>query len=293
MFDDNPRAIVSDTARVRGAWIEDRAVGPNAARLETDPLEPTGSAEVDDALLGLVNADRDVRQAAALTLGKLAHRAATPELVARLWTEQDFFVRETLSWAVTRVADAATPLLLNALAGADTSARVQALHVLSKIADPATTDAILPLASSDDLDVAAKARWALTRIGDPRAIPALAAHLGVGDDSTRNGLTRDLASFGEAAVPTLLAALTKGEPHLRRHAAEVLCRLGPDADSTTDALSEALNDSDDEVRLSAAMALFDFATPTSQIALARLTESADPRLRAIANRAQVRTTHEL
>lgn len=54
---------------------------------------------------------------------------------------------------------------------------------------------------SRSTDVAAKARWALTRIGDLRAIPILAAHLGAGDDTSGNGLTRDLASFGKALCP--------------------------------------------------------------------------------------------
>lgn len=327
LVDGNPLDAISDTARVRGTWIAGRPVEPEAyeggpsesatitwlsdsqakilaaimemwpefaaaAGLGTEPLELTGDPHVDETLHGLTNLDRDVRQAAALALGKLADSATAPAMVARLWSEQDFFVRDMLSWSVTRVADAATPLLLDALTKADTASRVQALHVLSKIADPATTEAILPLATDDDLNVAAKARWALSRIGDSRAIPVLAAHLGAGDDTSRNGLTRDLASFSEAAVPTLVTSLTSDEPLVRRHAAEVLCFMGPGAEGATSALAEALQDADDEVRLSAAMALFDLRTPTAQVVLARQTEAEDPRLRAIANRAQSRTARK-
>ena len=235
-----------------------------------------------------MNPDRDVRQAAALDLGTWADPAAAPALVARLWSEQDFFVRDTLSWTVTRVADAAAPLLLDALARTDTASRVQALHVLSKIADPATTNAIVPLAADDDPDVAAKARWALTRIGDPRGIPTLAAHLGTGDSTSQNGLTRDLASFDRAAVPCLVTALASDEAPVRRHAAEVLGFIGTGAEAATDALAEALQDTDEQVRLSAAMALYELRTPTAQEVLSRHTEADDPRLRAIANRAQSR-----
>lgn len=326
LVDGNPLDVVADTARVRRTWVEGRAVepagyagGPSesatitwlsdaqakilAAIMEMwpefaaaaglgEPMEPTGDPQVDDALHGLMSPDRDVRQAAALDLGRLADPAAAPALVARLWSERDFFVRDTLSWAVTRVADAATPLLLDALAGADTASRVQALHVLSKIADPATTNAIVPLAADDDPDVAAKARWALTRIGDRRAIPALAAHLGTGDSHTQNGLTRDLASFGRAAVPCLVTALTGHEAPVRRHAAEVLCFIGHDAEGATDALAQALQDTDEQVRLSAAMALYELRTPTAQVVLSRHTEADDSRLRAIANRAQSRTARK-
>lgn len=231
-----------------------------------------------------------MRQGAALRLGELADPAAAPELVTRLWSEHDFFVRETLTWAVMRVKDAATPLVQAALARPET--RPQALHVLSKIADPATTDAIVPLAADDDVDVAAKARWALTRIGDPRAIPVLAAHLGADDVNSRNGLTRDLASFGAAAVPSLVTALTSDEPPVRRHAAEVLCFIGPRAEGATAALAEALKDTDDQVRLSAAMALYELRTPKAKAVLSGHTEAQDPRLRALANRAQSRTARK-
>lgn len=323
LVDGNPLDVIADTARVRRTWVGGRAVdlagyegGPSESATITwlsdsqakilaaitemwpefaaaaglgEPIEPTGDPQVDDALHGLMNPDRDMRQAAALDLGTLADPAAAPALVARLWSEQDFFVRDTLSWAVTRVADAATPLLLDALAGTDTASRVQALHVLSKIADPATTAAIVPLAADDDPDVAAKARWALTRIGDPRAILTLAAHLGTGDNNSRNDLTRDLASFDHAAVPWLVTALTSDEAPVRGHAAEVLCFIGPGAEGATDALAEALQDTDEQVRLSAAMALYELRTPRAQVVLARHTGADDPRLRAIANRAQSRT----
>lgn len=321
LVDGNPLDVIADTVRVRRTWIEGRAVDPTAyeggpsesatltwlsdsqAKILAaitemwpefaaglgEPIEPTGDPQVDDALHRFMNPDRDVRQAAALDLGTLADPAAAPALVARLWSEQDFFVRDTLSWAATRVAEAATPLLLDALAGADTASRVQALHVLSKIADPATTSAIVPLAADDDPDVAAKARWALTRIGDPRAIPALAAHLGIGDSTSRNGLTRDLASFDHAAVPHLITALSSDETPVRRHAADVLNFIGQGAEGATDALAKSLQDMDEQVRLSAAMALYELRTPAARMVLSRHTEADDPRLRAIVNRAQSRT----
>lgn len=249
------------------------------------PVARTGIARVDDALDRLTDLDRDRRQSAALIIGELAEPAAAPGLVARLFSERDPFVRETISWAVTRVPEAATPLLVDALPSADTVTLDRALHVLSKIADPDTVDVMIPWTAHNDPLVAAKARWALTRIGDPRAIPALVAHLGSGDETTRNGVTRDLASFGVPAVPSLVEALVNATTPVRRHAAEALCFMGPGAEGATNALSEALDDPDGEVRVSAAMALFDLRTPQALMALSHRTESADPRVRAIAARA--------
>lgn len=252
-------------------------------------IEPTGDPRVDEALERLINPDKDVRQSAALDLGTHAAPAAAKALVGRLGSEQDFFVRDTLSWAVTRIADAATPLLLDALAGTDTATRVQALHVLSKIADPATTSHILSLTADADTGVASKARWALTRIADPSAIPALAMHLGTGDSHKQNDLTRDLASFGAAAVPDLVTALSNGPAEVRGHAAEVLCFIGREAEDATDALGQALQDTADEVRLSAAMALYELNTPAAQEILSHHLEADDQRLRAIARRSQTKT----
>lgn len=257
---------------------------PTTSDLVPAPIEFTGDPAVDTALRDLIDIDRDVRQAAALELGTLAVSATAPALVAQLWSERDFFVRDTISWAAARVADAAVPLLLDALDSTDPASRVQSLHVLSKIADPSTLDAILPLADDSNSDVAAKARWALTRIGDPRTIPILTRHLGTGDDSRWNSLTRELATFGEAAVPALTAALSDAAPTVRRHAAEVLCFVGPSAEAAMNALATALDDADADVRTSAAMALFDLDTPSTRAILARQVESRDPRLRAIAKR---------
>ncbi len=253
-------------------------------------IELTGDPLVDDALQRLVDPDKDIRQAAALDLGTSANTAAAQALVTRLGTEQDFFVRDTLSWAITRIADAAIPILLNAVAGSDTATRVQALHVLSKIASPTTTDAILALTADEDPGVSSKARWALTRIADPKVIPALAVHLGTGDSTSQNDLTRDLASFGAKAVPFLVTALASREADVRGHAAEVLCFMGSEAEGATDALTLALQDTAGNVRLSAAMALYELGTPAAQSVLSAYTENDDQRLRAVARRSQSRTT---
>lgn len=257
-------------------------------------------ARVEEAFRRLTDPDRDVRYAAALDLGTTTAPSAAQALVTRLGTEQDFFVRDTLAWALTRIPDTATPLLLNTLTGTtpgtgtrtNTQARIQALHVLSKIADTATTNTILTLTADPDPGVAAKARWALTRIADPVAIPALAVHLGTGDSTTQNDLTRDLASFGTAAIPHLTTALADKEANVRAHAAEVLCFIGPDAADATDDLTRALKDPVAEVRFCVAMALYEISTPAAQEALSHHTEADDPRLRAIARRAHPKTVDE-
>lgn len=76
---------------------------PTTSDLVPAPIEFTGDPAVDTALRDLIDIDRDVRQAAALELGTLAVPATAPALVAQLWSERDFFVRDTISWAAARV----------------------------------------------------------------------------------------------------------------------------------------------------------------------------------------------
>jgi HEAT repeat protein len=69
-------------------------------------------------------------------------------LVARCAAEPDFYVRDMLTWALTRLPPAITVTkLVAALSSEGTQARSQALHTLSKIRDsrawPAITRALL------------------------------------------------------------------------------------------------------------------------------------------------------
>lgn len=263
-------------------------------------MSPSGSDQsshptaLTTALAALVTAladpDRDVRQESALALGERADASTLDAVLERLWAEPDFFVRETLAWAVARVGAVAIPGVRQAL-GADRSSgvRTQALHVLSKIADPSTVDDLVPLVDDPDEAVAAKARWALARIGDARAIPLLAAHLGAADAEARNALTDVLAAFGAAAVPTLVAGLVDERPVVRAQAAEALGRIGSqDADPAVTALGSAAEDADAEVAVSALMALGAIDGEDARAAIQRATSAGDPRIRAVAERLQAR-----
>lgn len=73
-------------------------------------------AHLQEALRAALSPDVQVRQRAALRLGTLADDGVAEELVALLVSEQDPFVRETLTWAVVRRSPATVPHLLSALA---------------------------------------------------------------------------------------------------------------------------------------------------------------------------------
>ena len=70
-----------------------------------------------------------------------------------------------------------------------------------------------------------------------------------------NEATQALIATGAAAVPALLDRLAEEDPEIRRWAADVLGQIGPEASLAVEALLEALNDANEDVRESAKIAL--------------------------------------
>jgi HEAT repeat protein len=64
-----------------------------------------------------------------------------------------------------------------------------------------------------------------------------------------------LGRIGAAAIPALVDVLHDPDPLLRRHAAQALARIGPDARDAVPDLIVALQDRDEEVRKNVARAL--------------------------------------
>lgn len=120
--------------------------------------------------------------------------------------EPDFFVRDMLTWALTRHdRDLTVKIVLSELHSPSSQARSQALHTLSKIGDPATGAAITVHHLHDDEVDVARAAW--------RAAAGLVAHgreaelaqelvseLGRGDRETQRSLSRAFAMLGSAAA---------------------------------------------------------------------------------------------
>ncbi|MFI5844720.1 HEAT repeat domain-containing protein [Catenuloplanes sp. NPDC051500] len=164
------------------------------------------------------------RLQAALAAGTRPEPALLDALVARCAVEPDFFVRDMLTWALTRLPREITvPRLRAELLAAPAQARSQALHTLSKIGDrdawPAVTDALL----HDRDDEVARAAWraavALVPHGEEQSLAVtLASELGRGDRTVWWSLSQALAALGDAAEPVLSRATTHHDPAVRAHA---------------------------------------------------------------------------
>nr|WP_240686743.1 HEAT repeat domain-containing protein [Amycolatopsis suaedae] len=185
----------------------------------------------------LTATNSSVRLQAALTAGTRADPGLTGVLVARCAVEPDFFVRDMLTWALTRLpAETTVPALLAELRSERAQARSQALHTLSKIGDRSVWPAITRALLHDPDDEVARSAWraAVVLVPDEeRATLAadLAAQLGRGDRSVRLSLSRALVALGDVIEPALDAA--GQDPAVRAHA-DATRRLLRDPDAGFD-----------------------------------------------------------
>ncbi|MEV8593437.1 HEAT repeat domain-containing protein [Streptomyces sp. NPDC052013] len=176
------------------------------------------------ALQGLEDGRASVRLRAALAAGSAPVAGFVDTLVERCAVEPEFFVRDMLSWALTRHPVSLTlPALLRELRSERAQARSQALHTLSKIGDRQAWPAITRSLLCDADDEVARSAWraavVLVPEGEEAALATvLATQLGRGERETQLSLSQALVALGEVMVPAVQAATTALDPRVRAHA---------------------------------------------------------------------------
>lgn len=187
------------------------------------------STQMDSQLMRLIEAlgagNSSTRLQAALTIGTRPDGPGLVEaLVARCAIEPDFYVRDMLTWALTRFpAGDTVPRLLAELRSPVAQARSQSLHTLSKIGDPNAWPAITRSLLRDADDEVARSAWraavVLVPDGDKAGLAAeLATQLGRGDRTVQLSLSRALVALGPVIEPVLEAVVTSIDPAVRAHA---------------------------------------------------------------------------
>ncbi|GAA2863628.1 HEAT repeat domain-containing protein [Streptosporangium fragile] len=165
-----------------------------------------------------------VRLRAAMAIGTTPDPRFIDKLIERCATEPEFYVRDMLTWALTRhPASVTVPELLKELRSKRAQARSQALHTLSKIGDRQAWPAITRALLSDADDEVARSAWRAAVVlvpegEEPELAAALSRQLGRGGREMRLSLSRALVALGEVIVPTLRAARTDLDPRVRAHA---------------------------------------------------------------------------
>jgi HEAT repeat protein len=196
----------------------------------------TNAARLRTALQSESSSDR---LQAALAAGTHPDPAYVGVLVERCAIEPDFYVRDMLTWALTRHPKTHTvPALLEATTDARPQARSQALHSLSKVGDPLGWEPAARLLRDPDDDVARSAWRAAVFLvpagAEAELAKALASQLGRGARDTRLSLSRALSALGGAAEDALAEAARSADPTVRVHALATE-RLLRDPDEAFDA----------------------------------------------------------
>jgi len=179
----------------------------------------------------LKSPDQSVRLKAALAAGTYPNLDHIDVLITQCANESDFFVRDTLSWALMR-QDRPTVVqrLIPELKSVNPQSRSQALHTLSKIGDKnnyslITTELLL---DADDFVASTAWRSASVLVPDadkPALVEILISQLGRGDSDTQFGLTRFLCAIGQPIVAPLMQAAQSADETVRTQAEFTLIRF--------------------------------------------------------------------
>ncbi len=178
----------------------------------------------------LASSDQSVRLKAALAAGTYPAPEFIEILISQCAHETDFFVRDTLSWALMRHnQEAVVAKLIPELNSPIAQSRSQAIHTFSKIGDkkyyPLITDELL----FDVEDSVASTAWRAASVlvpdsEKPALVEKLITQLGRGDSDLQFALTRFLCAIGEAIVEPLKEATASPREDIRVQAEFTLMR---------------------------------------------------------------------
>lgn len=175
--------------------------------------------------------DQSVRLKAALAAGSYPEEEFIEVLISQCAIETDFFVRDTLSWALMRNdISQVVARLKTELQSSNLQAKSQAIHTLSKIGDKANYPLITDEMLFDPDDFMAATAWRVASVlvpDDQKAnlVKKLITQLGRGDSDTQFGLTRFLCAIGECIVEPLTAASNSAEENISNQAKFTLLRF--------------------------------------------------------------------
>lgn len=241
-------------------------------------LGRVGNAQAVPALLDVVAAtrteDADVREIALRALARIGDPRAVKPLVEAL--------KHSEVWLVPRIADILTrhgalsvdPMIAFLEDPARHPARAWAASILGEVGAARAFPALVRALNDLDDEVRAKSASALGRIGDGRAVGYLLDHL-LSDPApfVRARIAQALGQFDEPeVVERLVRALGDPAWWVRMRSVEALEQVGAQAEGP---LLLALDDTDPEIRIRAAVALERLGVPTRLIAAIERNENAD------------------
>jgi len=208
---------------------------------------------VAEQIAALKDEDWAIREEAATMLGTFRDPRAVGPLVSML-RDRDRAVRDAAISALLAIGEPAVTTLGACLSDPMLTVQESASSVLAAIADTRVLTQLMTALASPDWIVRMHAAKALGRIRDPEAIGGLVPRLQDSVKAVREEASAALAAIGEAALPSLLAALTHSEWLVRLHAVEALGKTRS-TEGVVPLLSVLFNDQDRAVREDAVRAL--------------------------------------
>ena len=179
----------------------------------------------------LASPDQSVRLKAALAAGTYPEVEFIEVLISQCAIEPDFFVRDTLSWALMRNdISKVVKRLETELESTNNQAKSQAIHTLSKIGDKSNYPLITDEMLFDPDDFMAATAWRVASVlvpedQKPNLVQKLITQLGRGDSDTQFGLTRFLCALGECIVEPLTQASKSEDETISNQAKFTLMRF--------------------------------------------------------------------
>lgn len=179
----------------------------------------------------LTSPDQSVRLKAALAAGTHPDPEYIEILVAQCGHEPDFFVRDTLSWALMRHdVKKVVKRLESELYSSNPQAKSQAIHTLSKIGDKSNYPLITDEMLFDPDDFIASTAWRVATVlvtedQKPSLVEKLITQLGRGDSDIQFGLSRFLCDLGECIVEPLTEASKSADESISNQAKFTLLRF--------------------------------------------------------------------
>ena len=175
--------------------------------------------------------DQSVRLKAALAAGTYPEEDFIEVLISQCAIEPDFFVRDTLSWALMRndVSKVVKRLEVE-LQSSNLQAKSQAIHTLSKIGDKKNYSLITDEMLFDSDDFIASTAWRVASVLVPddqksELANKLITQLGRGDSDVQFGLARFLCDLGEYIVGPLTEATRSEDEAVSNQAKFTLLRF--------------------------------------------------------------------
>lgn len=193
--------------------------------------------------------DKNVRIQAAIDLGTAGDDKALDALVSALATEPDFFVRESITWALVRIGAPVVPQMIRLVEDGDPTVQLSAVHVLGKLGDSAAAPALIQALKGAPPEIRDRIVFSLGQIGDPEALPALVALIGKDRTESASTLTASIERFGEAAFDALVSRLEDADAEVRCQVVDLLGFMA--SPKAVEPLSRALSDHQPDVRLRA------------------------------------------